>query len=133
MVPRTPPPPAMELGRVPEAILQAVERPAPGEIVRESVSPIYRPAGRDFALDGRDSSRRIRGVHAAARLGVARSGLPHDSGGDVLSGGQSRRGGVRSDGATRTAVWPSSRPQPDDLHQLGRKLCNRAAVFARAK
>src|SRR5580658_2519541 len=84
VVPRTPPP-AADLGRARGAIVQPPRRRAAGETVRESVSPIYYPASRHFAADGRDSSGWIRGLHAIAGLGVARSGLPHHSGGYVLS------------------------------------------------
>src|ERR1700683_5357383 len=82
-VPRTPLP-AAEMARAQEAIVQPPKRRATGEIVRESVSPIYYPAGRHFAADGRDSSRRIRGFHAIARVG-----LPYHPGGYVLSRRQS--------------------------------------------
>src|ERR1700733_8022196 len=51
----------------------------------ESVSRIYTVAGRHLAVDGPDSARRVRGLHAVAYFGPARCRLPDDSGRDVLS------------------------------------------------
>src|SRR5271169_307764 len=86
---RRTPPPTTQLARARKTRVPVRRRQATGEIVRESVSPIYYPASRHFAVDGRDSSRRIRGLYAVACLGVTRGGLPHHSGGDVLPRRQS--------------------------------------------
>src|SRR5271169_5063957 len=131
MVLRTPP--ATKLPQAPELIVRAPRRQAMGEAVREPLTPIYYPAGRDLAVDGRDSPRRICGLYSATRLGTARGGLPHNSGGDVLPRGQSRCGGFRSNGATREAVWSGSGPQPDDVDEFRRQLGDCSAVFARAQ
>src|ERR1700685_2586441 len=65
----------------PVRILVGIQRE---RVNSESVSRIYPAAGRDLAVDGGDSARRVRGLHAVAYFGAARGGLPDDSGRDVL-------------------------------------------------
>src|SRR4029077_12171271 len=91
-----------------------------GPILREPVSSVYSPAGRNVIADGGDPARRDGCLYATARLGVATGRLSHHSGGHLLSRRQSARHGDHRDSTARAAIWTDPGTQPDDFHELGR-------------
>src|SRR5580704_9386150 len=101
------------------------------ELVREPVSPIYSSTGSHFAADGRHSARRYRVVHAASGFRSPGSGLSDYPGRHVLSRSKSRRHGLRCNRAARASVRRSARSEPDDFHQLRRKLGDCPSILAR--
>ncbi len=96
----------------------------------EPFAPIHSQADCDIVIDARDFAGRNRGLQTAAGVGSARSGLPHDAGGDLLSGREPGRDGFRGDRAARAAVRTGSGIESDDFDELGRLVCHHAAICA---
>ena len=93
---------------------------------RESVAPVYSPAGRHGVADGGPSARRHHRLSRVAGFGTSPSRLSDHPGADVLSRRQSRRHGLFRHGAARTAIRADARPETDDLHQFRRQLRHHA-------
>ena len=107
-------------------------RPQPtGRRRHEPVRPVHPPPDRDVAADGGAAAGRRRRLPATAGLGAAGSGLPDDSGGDVLSGREPGRDGVGGHRAARASVRTGARPEADDVDQLRRGVGHHAAVRPR--
>src|ERR1700757_3639472 len=89
-------------------------RVTPREIRDESIQAVHSAAGRHHIAHGGDFAGGLCGVPATARLRPAAGRLSHHPGANVLSRCQSRCDGVVRYGASRAAVWPSARTEPDD-------------------
>ena len=74
-----------------------------------------------------------RRVSAAPGFGVAASRLSDDPDHDVLSGRKPGCRGVRHHRAARAAVRAAARLEPDDVHELRRRLGHHAAVRPRSE
>src|ERR1700722_3343906 len=97
----------------------------------EPVTLIYSSPGRDHIADGGRVAGGLGGVYAVAGVGAAGSRLPNHSGGDVLSGRRSGCDGVVGDFAFGAAVWPGSRPEPDDIDEFVWQFGHHAAIRTR--
>jgi hypothetical protein len=94
----------------------------------ESIPSIYPAAGSHGFADGRNPSDRAGWLYPTACLRTAGSRLPDDSGADVLSGSKPDGDGDDCDRAAGAPVRRTAGLEPDDLHQLRRHVCHRAAV-----
>src|SRR5271170_6786546 len=99
----------------------------------EPLSPIYSAAGSHVPADASDSACWILGLHATAGFCIARGGLPHHTGGDVLSGCEPGRYGFGRNRTARETVWAGAGVESDDLDELRRKLDHRFAVCSGTK
>src|SRR5271155_782597 len=81
--------------------------------LHESFTTFHSPAGGDHAVNGGRAAGGMGCVYATSGFSLAGSGLPDDSGGDVLSGSGPRCDGVFSDFAAGAPVRAGSGTQPD--------------------
>src|SRR6266478_5800256 len=101
-----------------------------GDLRDESVTAVYSAAGRHHAADGRRPSRLVGRLPAFARLGIAASRLPDDSGENLLSRRQPGGHGLLGDRASGAPVRPEPWSEPDDLHEFLWQLHHYASVRA---
>src|SRR5215467_7708101 len=94
----------------------------------ESGTPVHSAPGRNIAADVRHSAGGNRSLSAAASFRSAGSGLPHDSGNDLLSRRRSHSHGLVGHCPVGAPIWSSARTKPDDLHQFPRQLSNYTAI-----
>src|SRR5690349_11584245 len=94
----------------------------------ESIQAVHFAAGLHHVVVGGDFANRFCRVPATACFRASTGRLPHDSGTNLLSRREPGCDGVIGNRAARASVWPSPRTEPDDLHELLRKLAHYASV-----
>ncbi len=97
----------------------------------ESFAVVHPPARGNLLINGGDLLGGCCCVPPTAGFGIATGGLPDHPGPYVLSRGQPGRHGFVGDRTAGTPIRTGPRPEPNDIHQLFRKLGDYSPVFAR--
>jgi multidrug efflux system membrane fusion protein len=99
----------------------------------EPVAPVHSAARSNVSVHAGDRAGGRSRLQATAGVGAAAGGLSNHSGSYLLPRRQSRCDGLVDHRSFGAPVRPSSRPEPDDVHQFAGQLHHHAPVRPRSE